>query len=365
MRLTLIVAMSLLACLTCHLKWKEDFNSEYNFEHFKLEFDRKYNSEDEHKYRELIFNYNLDKIRRINSNPRMTWKAGVNHLTDRTQTEMKEIKGYNRDLGFHLKGFTSIKPSHDFLQNLPEKVDWREKGVVSPVKDQGNCGSCWAFATVSVLESHIALQTGKLLNLSEQQLVDCTPNPHKCGGTGGCEGAVQELGFDYVAKSGGIALQTSYPYKASDQTCNDTVSRAATIDSFVKLPENDYNSLMTALATVGPVSISVAADEWVFYESGVFNGDCGATIDHAVVAVGYGTEDGNDYWIVRNSWSSNWGENGYIRVAREKSAKDVKCEVDKNPASGGGCEGGPSEVTVCGKCGILSDSTYPKGGKLI
>ena len=118
--------------------------------------------------------------------------------------------------------------------------------------------------------------------------------------------------------------------------------------------------LVTALMLLSSTAISVAADEWEFYSSGVFNGDCGATINHAVTLEGYGTdEEGNDYWLVRNSWAEQWGENGYIRIAREKSAKEVICEVDKNPSSGSGCEGGPSEITVCGKCGILSDSSYP------
>ena len=359
--------MALFACISCSMKWKLGLKSEYNFEHFKNEFSKFYHSENEHKLRELIFNYNLDKIHEINSNPKMTWKAGVNHLTDRTPIEIEKITGYNRDLSFHLHKFSTFKPASDFLQNLPEKVDWREKGVVTPVKDQGGCGSCWAFSTSAALESHIAIQTGQLFSFSEQQLVDCAPNPHKCGGAGGCSGATQELGFDYVAKSGGIALEEAYPYHASQSKCQDqSTQKVAAIEDFVKLPENDYNSLMTAIATVGPVAISVAADDWVFYESGVFNGECGATINHAVTAVGYGTdEDGNDYWLVRNSWSTNWGEDGYIRVAREKTSKDVKCEVDRDPASGSGCEGGPKEVTVCGKCGILSDSSYPRGGKLI
>ena len=116
------------------------------------------------------------------------------------------------------------------------------------------------------------------------------------------------------------------------------------------------------------MAVSVAADQWSFYESGIFDGDgdCGYVINHAVTAVGYGTDkNGNNYWIVRNSWGESWGENGYIRVAREKSAAEVKCGIDKDPSSGSGCEGGPSEIKVCGVCGILSDSSYPVGANIV
>ena len=302
----------------------------------------------------------------INENPSMTWKAGVNKLTDRIPSEIQAIKGYNRDLGFFTRKLSASKPSTDFLFNLPLNVDWREKNVVTNVKDQGSCGSCWAFSTTAVLESHIAIQTGKLLSFSEQQLVDCVQNPHKCGGTGGCNGATQELGFDYV-KNTGIVLEKDYSYFSRNMQCKaDQKKKVAKIEDYVVLPVNDYNALMNAIATVGPIAVSVAADGWEFYSEGVFNGNCGVTIDHAVTAVGYGTDaKGNDYWLVRNSWSRNWGENGYIRIAREKSAKEVKCGVDRNPDSGSGCEGGPKEIQVCGKCGILSDSSYPRGGKLL
>lgn len=363
------LATIFLSGLSCHLKWSESLQSEYTFSHYELEFEKKYETEEEHKFRELIFNYNLNKIREINSNPIHTWKAGVNHLTDRTLNEVDQLKGYNRDLSFSRKKFTSFQPSADFLQNLPENVDWRAKGVVNPPKNQGGCGSCWAFSSVSVLESHIALQTGKLFQLSEQQLVDCTKNPRKCGGTGGCSGATQELGFDYVTKSSGISLGKDYSYQGRDGTCQDeNKTKVATIEGYVQLPANDYNSLMTTIATRGPVAISVDATNFFYYSSGIFNGlngNCGSEINHAVVAVGYGSDNDKDYWIVRNSWGAGWGENGYIRIAREKDASKVKCEIDKNPASGSGCEGGPTEVTVCGTCGILSDSSIPTGGKLI
>jgi len=336
-----------------------------SFDEFKTQFSKKYSSEQEHKFRELIFAENLKKINAINSNPKNTWKAGINHLTDLLPTEMKQFFGRNRNAAFFTYLPTDDTPSKDFLSNLPDKIDWRDQGVVNDAKDQSACGFCWAFSAVSVLESHIAIQTGKLLSFSEQQLVDCAPNPDQCGGTGGCEGSTQWLGFDYA--KGGIILESDYPYRARDGKCVDSQKKkVATIDGYVRLPENDYNALTQALVTNGPIAISVAATEWQFYSEGVYNGDCGTEINHAVTAVGYGTdEELGGYWIVRNSWSSGWGENGYIRITREKTATDVKCDIDKNPSAGSGCKGGPSEITVCGLCGMYSDSSYPTGGKLL
>jgi len=121
---------------------------------------------------------------------------------------------------------------------------------------------------------------------------------------------------------------------------------------------------MHAVATKGPISISVGATNWHNYESGIYDGDCGLVTNHAVVLVGYGTENGNGYWIVRNSWSDTWGENGYIRLPREADFKNVTCGWDTNPADGSGCDGGPDKVWVCGKCGMYSGSSYPVGAKL-
>jgi cathepsin L len=337
------------------------------FQQFKTTFNKKYTSEQEHKFREMVYQSNLKKIQAINSNPKYTWKAAVNRFADLLPAEMKPLLGLNRNARFFSQSTrVASNPSKDFLQNLPESIDWREKGIVNPVRDQGACGSCWAFSAVSALESHIALQTGKLLSFSEQQLVDCAENPQHCGGTGGCSGSTQWLAFNYT-QNNGIVSQKDYPYREADQKCvASNKNRVASIEGFVRLPENDYNSLITALATTGPVAISVAASEWQFYSRGVYNGNCGTEIDHAVTAVGYGVDPRyGPYWLIRNSWSEYWGEKGYIRIMREASAADVECDIDYNPSAGSACEGGPKEITVCGFCGILSDSSIPVGGKLL
>jgi len=263
-------------------------------------------------------------------------------------------------------------PSHFHLKpvsELPRSVDWRNQGVVTSVKDQGHCGSCWAFASTAVLESHVALQSGLLYDLSPQQIAMCAPNPDHCGGTGGCEGATSELAFDYVAGAGILEeYQLGYQaYYGTDSACGVTseMSPVATINGYVKLPENNYTALMNAVAQVGPVAVSVDASNWHSYSSGIFNGcnQVNPDINHAVVLVGYGEDDGQKYWLVRNSWSPSYGESGYIRVAR-LDTEDQLCGMDITPQDGTACEGDDTPVKVCGTCGILYDSAYPTGATL-
>jgi len=237
------------------------------------------------------------------------------------------------------------------------------QGVVTAVKDQGDCGSCWTFATAETIESHYAIAKGPLWDLSEQQILDCTSNPDQCGGTGGCSGGTVEVAMASIIKDGGIASEWTYPYLSytgtNFPTCGlNNTSPAVQISNYVVLPSNEYLPLMTAVATVGPIAISVDASSWQFYSTGVYNG-CNQTnpdLDHAVQLVGYGTETGGDYWLVRNSWSPAWGENGYIKLFRTST---VQCGTDTKPGDGDGCDGGPASVTVCGTCGILFDTVYP------
>ncbi len=361
MKAALLAIILTITCVSCHLRWHDGDHMNYTFNHYKAEFNREYATQDEHNFRQLIFNTNLEKIIAHNKNPNKRWTAGVNHLTDKIGSEI--TTGLNRDLHFYTYKANTAKFSQDFLQNLPNSVDWRREGKVLPIKNQGKCGSCWTFSATSVLESHIAIQHNKLISLSEQQLVDCALNPHNCGGTGGCNGSTQELAFDYVSKSG-LALESDYQYFAKDGKCRTGVKSAITIEGYTQLPANDYNALMQALATVGPIGVSVSADEWHLYQSGVYDGGCGYGINHAVTAVGYGTdENGDDYWIIRNSWGTGWGEEGYMRLYKEKTAAEKICGIDKNPSTGFECDGGPEEIEVCGTCGVLSSSSYPFGGR--
>lgn len=342
----------------------------YTFADYLDEFGKAYDAY-EHHFRRGIFDENLRRIKEVNADPTKTWRAGVNQFTDMTPAERAAFKGYRSEL----RGLQTLHTVHTnrSTDDLPEEVDWRKKGVTTPVKNQGQCGSCWAFSTAEVVESAVAISTGSLMKLSEQQLVSCAPNPQHCGGTGGCEGSTQWVAMDYIKENGGMTLESDYKYTARDSACNKaSIKKVATIDDVVRLPANDYQSLLNAVATVGPIAISVAADKWFMYESGVFGSDdpkeCGFSIDHAVVAEGYGVATINgksvNYWLVRNSWGPGWGEDGYIRVLRSDGQEQM-CGTDKDPASGTGCKGGPSSLTVCGVCGILSDSSYPTGARLV
>jgi len=309
---------------------------------------------------EAIFFANLNTIDLHNAAGK-SWKLAVNKFTDMTTEEFKSFKGYSKG-GAYLKRSMMNFPSRiPLLKDLPATVDWREKNVVSAVKNQGGCGSCWAFSATESLESAVALSTGKLLTLSAQQIVSCTENPDECGGTGGCAGAIPELAFGYV-QGAGITSEANYPYQGVTGTCpTDLPTVVAGITGYKQIATNSQEDLMNAVGTVAPISISVDASAWSMYGGGIFDG-CNQNdpdLDHAVQLVGYGSEGGKDYWLVRNSWGASWGEQGYIRLLRETTPR---CGMDTHPQDGSGCKGGPPEVKVCGTCGILYDNSYPTGG---
>lgn len=375
-------------------KWHE--LSSYTFQSYLQDFNKSYNKK-EWSHRNKIFQTNLNKILKHNkSNATYTtyYKMGVNQFTDLTQDEIHTglFRAVRRDDDRMEKQQLPFEVTH--VSTLPPEVDWRIEGVVTPVKDQGHCGSCWAFSTISTLESHIALQTGYLFTFSPQELVSCTPNPDHCGGNGGCSGSTTEIGYEYVMNHGGIVLEDYYGYDSGrtgrdgvcgiqNKTSNSTiVGGIASIKNYTVLPSNNYTVLMNTIAKYGPVSVSVAANTWIGYESGILkyddtpNNDTNKfTVNHAVNLVGYGTdrETGMDYWLVRNSWSPMWGENGYIRLERvdPSTLPDGKsrCGMDNHTEDGSACIVNgtvvPSEVEVCGTSAILSESTIPMGGYLI
>jgi cathepsin L len=222
-----------------------------------------------------------------------------------------------------------------------------------------------------VIESHVAINSGLLFDLSVQQMAMCAPNPDSCGGTGGCAGSTAELAFDYVTKSGGLYQEFQYSYSSyygSNYECSlPTLGKpVATIEGYVQLPENNYTALMNAIATVGPVAVSVDASSWSGYSSGVFNGcnQVNPDIDHAVILYGYGEENGQKYWLIRNSWSPSWGEKGFIRILRTDNEEAV-CGSDITPQDGTACAGQNDPVTVCGTCGVLYDSAYPLNARAL
>lgn len=364
--------LSLFVCLTT----EADFDPTNCFDKFISHYGLKIEPI-HYEYRKALYKQEQRRILAHN-NANKGWNETMNPMTILTADERKQFYGYSKGLNKPIKQmkYMNSNTGKIDLNSLPKNVDWRTRGVVTAVKSQGSCGSCWAFASTAVIESHVAINTNKLYDLSPQQIATCTPNPFECGGKGNCQGATAELAFDYVANSEGLYDEFQVPYTeyyGIESTCmlpSDTPR--ATISGYVKLEENNYEQLMHAVATVGPIAVSVDASSWHSYSSGIFNG-CNQTnpdINHAVVLVGYGTDysSGQDYWLIRNSWSASWGESGYIRLLRKKTANlddDERCGMDITPQDGTACAGDNQPVKVCGTCGILYDSSYPTGANTV
>jgi len=298
------------------------------FDSWTRTYNKSYSNFSEYNNRHVIYTSNLLKIAKHNSENH-TWTMDVNQFADLTSAEFKQqFSGCYRQntYGERLSLFEAAI--------LPESVNWTAHGVVTPVKNQGQCGSCWAFSTTGSTESAWALSKNKSVSLSEQELVDCA-GPE---GNQGCNGGLMDYGFQYIIDNHGITTESNYPYTARDGTCNKqkTSMVSATISGFRDVPTNSELALMTAIAQQ-PVSIAVEADQSIFqfYSSGVMTSKCGTNLDHGVLAVGYGTLNNQNYWIVKNSWGVDWGLQGYILLGR-----------------------GPQYGTD-GQCGILMDPSYP------
>jgi hypothetical protein len=239
-----------------------------------------------------------------------------------------------------------------------------------PVREQGNCGSCWAISAVEAVEAQL-MKTGQSMQLSPQALVDCVPNPQHCGGSGGCDGATGELAYSFM-RDYGIPSEQDLSYNAQTGSCpmdnqGSTpypASQRVRLSGWNSLPSNQAQPLMQALVQEGPAVVAVDANDWFDYSNGIFDGcQKDATLVHAVLAKGYGQENGNKYWRIQNSWGSGWGEQGDIRITRHDD-EDSWCGTDKKPEEGLGCDGGPKEITVCGTCGILYDPLIPRGARV-
>ncbi|WOH04757.1 hypothetical protein DCAR_0624169 [Daucus carota subsp. sativus] len=286
------------------------------YESWLVKHHKNYNALGAKEKRFEIFKDNLRFIDEHNKGVNQSFKLGLNKFADLSNEEYKSMFLGGRMVRDR-KGFESDRFKYGVGDELPQSVDWREKGAVAPVKDQGQCGSCWAFSTVAAVEGINQIATGDLISLSEQELVDCDK-----GFNQGCNGGLMDYGFEFIVKNGGIDTEDDYPYKGVDGQCdqNRKNAKVVTINGFEDVPQNDEKSLKKAVAHQ-PVSVAIEAGGRAFqlYESGIFNGLCGTDLDHGVVAVGYGTEDGKDYWIVRNSWGPNWGENGKCGIAMQPS----------------------------------------------
>ncbi|XP_069734533.1 cathepsin S [Phaenicophaeus curvirostris] len=285
--------------------WKKTYGKEYG--HEKEEGSRRVTWE---RNLRLVTLHNLEHSLGLRS-----YELGMNHLADMTSEEVAALMTglnvaprRNRTSTYRLR----------LGSRVPDTVDWREKGCVTEVKNQGPCGSCWAFSSVGALEAQVKLKTGKLVSLSAQNLVDCS----RMYGNKGCGGGWETRAFQYIIDNQGIDSDESYPYTGQDGECRyNPAGRAATCSQYVELPFGNETALKDAVASVGPVSVNIDARQPTFflYKSGVYHDPkCSQEVNHAVLAVGYGSLDGQDYWLVKNSWGVHFGDQGYIRMARNR-----------------------------------------------
>ena len=301
-----------------------EINNMLLFSKFIKTYEKTYSS-DELSIRFAIFKTHLAKNNEHNLGNH-SFTLGINQFSDLTPAEFRATYlGYKNNKYID----NNTKPELDFSEELstfPSSIDWRNAsanplGVVAvvPVKDQGQCGSCWAFSAIAATEGAWATSGRNLTSLSEQQLVDCST----AYGNQGCNGGLMDQAFQYIIANKCITTESAYPYTATAGVCNAAVSPAATLSSYKDTVSGSESSLLEFIQN-GPVAVAIEADQYVFqsYSGGVLDSPaCGTQLDHGVTLVGYGTDTvlGKDYWIVKNSWGSSWGESGYIRLVRDKN----------------------------------------------
>jgi len=299
------------------------------FREFQFKFGKGYSNLEELQNRYEIFKENVIKIYNHNNQKNKTFTLEINQFSDLTREEFiyYYVNGLNN---YQNNGCSVYTTSPNII--LPSEIDWRQKGAVSSVKDQGKCGSCWSFSSTGAIEGAWSVKKGQLLDLSEQQLVDCAKgikyNSH------GCNGGQMEGAFRYVIENGQCS-EDSYPYIANDDGKCKKCQSSVSIDSCYNVKPNDQLSLKSAVSNQ-PVSVAIEADSFYFqsYSSGVLTSDeCGTKLDHGVLVVGYGTENGNDYWLVKNSWGTSWGDEGYVKIGRSDSQNDPGvCGIAMQPS---------------------------------
>jgi len=313
------------------------------FEAWAKAFGRTYADNDAASRKYMTWLDNLYVIASTNSED-LSYKLRLNQFGDMTADEFRHyvhgddgacFKPEERDYIMNVGGQDVIIEDDSVAEpvNAPASVDWTTKGVVTPVKNQGQCGSCWAFSATGAIECDYAIKNGKLNSLSEQQLVDCAGRSYGCAG---CNGGQMTGGMQYAADNGGLCSESEYSYTARDGTCKAS-SCGTKYDKntgYTKVTPYSSSALEAATAE-GCVSIGIEADQTAFqhYSSGVLTGQCGTRIDHGVLVVGYGTSGSQQYWKVKNSWGKTWGMEGYVDICRncDKNGRDGECGILMEP----------------------------------
>jgi C1A family cysteine protease len=332
-----LLFLSFFALANCVLAQNDQHNIWNEFLSFKERFNREYGSLKEMNERFSVFRENFLYIFKHNREGYHNFTMSINQFADLTAEEFKEV--YVGFRGKHAKTtltssmfrVTSCRVMSSASKAVPDSVDWRSQGAVTPVKNQGQCGSCWSFSATGAMEGAWAISKHQLVSLSEQQLVDCS----KKYGNMGCNGGLMDSAFQYEIDNG-ACTEASYPYVGVGGTCQNC-NPVVKVSGCVDIPSRNQVLLKEAVS-VGPVSVAIEADTryFQFYSGGILSSSsCGTNLDHGVLVVAYGTENGAKYWTVKNSWGPSWGEGGYVRIARTESTNDA------------------------GVCGIALQASYP------
>uniref|UniRef100_A0A7N2R3A5 Vignain n=2 Tax=Quercus lobata TaxID=97700 RepID=A0A7N2R3A5_QUELO len=291
-------------------------------------YGRNYEDDAEKVKRFKIFKDNVEYIDKVNSEGNRTYKLSVNEFADLTTEEFIATRTGYKISSQPSSPKTSFR--YENLTEIPTTMDWREKGAVTPIKNQEQCGSCWAFSAVAAVEGVTQIKNGNKISLSEQQLVDCVESNNGCN-----KGSI-DYAFAYIIQNKGLATEENYPYQAMDGTCDQQMASnvVAQISSYEDVPYNSEEALLQAVAN-HPVSVAIEAygRDFQSYSSGVFTGECGTNLDHAVTVIGYGmSDDGTKYWLIKNSWGTTWGESGYMRIQRDTEAPEGVCGIAMRPS---------------------------------
>jgi C1A family cysteine protease len=320
-----VVLCLLVSCVLSALPKHRPNPSAVQFADFVKKYNKVYATADEYSTRAAIFQSNLARVAKMNAQSGSA-VYGMTKFMDMTVDEFRtKVLMPKGKITPKYENFVEL----DQVDALPTEFDWIAKGAVTPVKDQGQCGSCWAFSATEAIESQWFLAGNTLTSLAPQQIVDCD----KGRGDEGCNGGDTPTAYQYVIAAGGQDSETAYPYKAKDEKCAfKPASVVAKIKSWTYITKNRNETEMAAkLVTSGPLSICVDAESWQFYNKGVITGNCATSLDHCVMITGFRDETVKSkpvpIWVIRNSWGADWGENGFIWVERGKNLCGVADEA--------------------------------------
>ncbi|KAK2392579.1 low-temperature-induced cysteine proteinase [Trifolium repens] len=289
-----------------------------------------YPSQEQKRYRFKVFEDNYAFITQHNQMENSSYTLSLNAFADLTHHEFKTTRlglPPSSLLKFKFERFQNHQSDDDnVVLQVPSEIDWRNSGAVTSVKDQGSCGACWSFSATGAIEGINKIMTGSLVSLSEQELVDCDTTYNS-----GCDGGLMDYAYQFIIDNKGIDTEEDYPYQARQVLCkkDKLKRRVVTIDGYTDVPPNNEKKLLKAVA-VQPVSVGICGSARAFqlYSKGIFTGPCSTSLDHAVLIVGYGSENGVDYWIVKNSWGKYWGMNGYIHMLRNTDNSAGLCGIN-------------------------------------